>query len=556
MRKAKFLLIIALSMLLLVFLFILPPKAPAPAGAQEGNANEIIFTIPIGKEGVQYEGENVPEMLTWGPAAFTVAPDGSFWIADTVGNRLLHYSSKGNLLHIIKLDGHVVGAGDLEATASDILVLSQASVPPKVVRLSLDGTVVASYELPEGLRLEDGLSGIALGDKGEVVVEREGGAFVHQLVDAEGKFAPRPLEGYIHCGRLYRARPADLTGADTTRGNITAGNTNIEVVVPHDLGGLRILGFGPDGSFYVIVEEVTVNGAIKVDQTVRHYNAAGKLLGVARVPIAEYYTYVAQNLAVGPDGAVYALVTRPDRVEVQRLRFSKELKSILPAVLVETNVQESESKAIAPLSCRSRDMMISVSSGYVNNSKYLDSTNTDGLCPGRCKPRYINGPGTYPSVPYDWGGWDTVNDYNSYMYPNTYQAGDAPRTDCTATREDCSRGTDCSGFVSRCWGLSEKHRTCPGTPSLENVSCQLKRVSCLKRGDILIKCDVHVILFNNNANNGIYGSESTTYNSYDRVVYIFSSWSRLSDYLPRRYCNVCTYTCIDPACVVQPTPCQ
>jgi len=270
-------------MLLLGFLFILPPKAPAPAGAQEGNANEIIFTIPIGKEGVQYEGENVPEMLTWGPAAFTVAPDGSFWIADTVGNRLLHYSSKGNLLHIIKLDGHVVGAGDLEATASDILVLSQASVPPKVVRLSLDGTVVASYELPEGLRLEDGLSGIALGDKGEVVVEREGGAFVHQLVDAEGKFAPRPLEGYIHCGRLYRARPADLTGADTTRGNITAGNTNIEVVVPHDLGGLRILGFGPDGSFYVIVEEVTVNGAIKVDQTVRHYNAAGKLLGVARV---------------------------------------------------------------------------------------------------------------------------------------------------------------------------------------------------------------------------------------------------------------------------------
>jgi hypothetical protein len=51
---------------------------------------------------------------------------------------------------------------------------------------------VASYELPEGLRLEDGLSGIALGDKGEVVVEREGGAFVHQLVDAEGKFAQGP----------------------------------------------------------------------------------------------------------------------------------------------------------------------------------------------------------------------------------------------------------------------------------------------------------------------------------------------------------------------------
>lgn len=65
-------------------------NAAAPVSAQDGNTHEIVFTIPVGKEGVQYEGENVPEMLTWGPAAFTVAPDGSFWIADTVGNRLLH----------------------------------------------------------------------------------------------------------------------------------------------------------------------------------------------------------------------------------------------------------------------------------------------------------------------------------------------------------------------------------------------------------------------------------------------------------------------------------
>jgi len=79
-----------------------------------------------------------------------------------------------------------------------------------------------------------------------------------------------------------RFTKADLTAADTTRGNITVGEISIEVIVPHDLGGLRILGFGPDGSFYVIVEEVTVNGAIQVDQTVRHYNVAGKLLGVVQ----------------------------------------------------------------------------------------------------------------------------------------------------------------------------------------------------------------------------------------------------------------------------------
>jgi len=317
-----------------------------------------------------------------------------------------------------------------------------------------------------------------------------------------------------------------MAAEDTTRGYITAGDRRIEVTVTNSLGGLRILGFNPDGSFYVIAEEV-VGSPIQVDQTVRHYNVAGELLGLARVPLAEHYTYVAQGLAVGPDGAVYALVTRPDRVEVQRLRFSKELKPILPAAPVETSAQESEGKAIAPLSCRSRDTMISIASGYVGNSKYLNSTNTDGNCPGRCKPRYIGGPGTYASVAYDWGGWDTVSAYNSYMDPNTYKAGDAPRTGCAATVEDCSKGTDCSGFVSRAWDLSSRRRTCTwgSYPGLESVSCQLKGNSCLQKGDILVKCDVHVVLVHIHGTNGVYAYESTTYNAYDRVVYLFSSWS-------------------------------
>jgi len=552
MRKLKLISAFVLLALAVGFLIEVLSNATSPVGAQEGDINEIVFIIPVGKEGVQYEGENVPEMLTWGPTAFAVAPDGSFWIADTVGNRLLHYSPKGDTLGVISLASKVVGIGDLEVTSSEILVLDIAAIIPKVLRLSPNGELLASYELPEGLRLEDGLSGIALGDRGEVLVECEGGVFVYQLVDAEGKLAPRPLEGYIHRGRLYRARPADLTSANTARGNITAGDTRIEVVVPHDLGGLRILGFGPDSSFYVLVEEVTVKGAIQVDQTVRHYNAAGELLGLARVPLSEQYTYVAHGLAVGPEGAVYALVTRPDRVEVRRLRFSKELKPVLPATPMKKSAQEGEGKATEPLSCRSRDSMISVVSEYLRNSKYLNSTNTDGNCPGRCKPRYIGGPGTYPSVPYDWGwdAWDTPSDYNNYMDLNK-QAGDAPRNDCPATQESCSRGTDCSGFVSRVWGLSEKKSTC----TLESISCQLKGLSCLKKGDILNKCGVHAAVVNTPTTNGVYTYESTTYNAYDRVVYLFSSWSRFSGYEPRRYCNVCgPYTCTG-LCVVSPSPC-
>ena len=100
MRRPKFFLMLTLATLLLV-LSGMVPRSVIQVSTQDTNAYELVFTIPVGEDGIHYEGEGVPEMLTWGPTAFTVAPDGSFWIADTVGNRLLHYSSKGEFLSAI-----------------------------------------------------------------------------------------------------------------------------------------------------------------------------------------------------------------------------------------------------------------------------------------------------------------------------------------------------------------------------------------------------------------------------------------------------------------------
>lgn len=266
---------------------------------------------------------------------------------------------------------------------------------------------------------------------------------------------------------------------------------------------------------------MTLNDAdeIQVDQTVRQYDAAGGLQRIDRVPLTQQHTYVAHGLAVGPDSAVYALVTRPDRVEVQRLRFAQTLEPILaPGDLNRTN-QDTGGMFITQR-CVSRDSMMSIAREYVNNSKYLSQTNTDGSCSGRGKPRYIAGADTYSSVAYDWGGWDTVNGYNGSMSPGTYQAGDID----TAGVESCSRGVDCSGFVSRVWRLSSKY----STSTLPNISWQLSSTNDpstndLRRGDILNKAGSHVILFADFGSNGVYGYESTTSNAYDRVVYTYNA---------------------------------
>lgn len=355
------------------------------AYAQNGNGYEVVFTVPIGEEGIHYEGVGVPEMLTWGPAAFTVAPDGNFWIADTVGSRLLHYDPAGNLLGKIDLKGLIVGATDVEVAKSGIWVLDQASMPPKVIRLAEYRDVLGKYDLPPGLRLEDGLTGIALGDEGELLVEREGDAYVTLFTDKAGKLVEMvTMNGYIHKGKLFAAHASGQSSTAARSGTILAGQLRIEVETENDLGGMQILGFGPQDDFFVSLDELALNQdtGLQIDQTVRHYDASGKYLGVARVPISEQYTYVQQGIAIGPDGSVFILATLPDRAEVLRLVFTQSLDSILFELPVMSDLTEIHDESFEIEACVSRDTIISTASGYPNNSKYLSSTNTDGACSG------------------------------------------------------------------------------------------------------------------------------------------------------------------------------
>lgn len=505
--------------------------------AQSKNDDEVLFTIPIGEKGgngIQYEGVGVVDALTWGPSAFTVAEDGSFWIANTVGNCLLHYDLDGALIGIIDLEDLVVGATDVEVADSVIWVLDQASMPPKVLSFTPDGTLLKQYDLPSGLHLEDGLSGITLSDQGELLIEREGDTYITQFTDAEGNLVePTMTRGYIHSGVVFSANSSGIGSSTPKQGTIVAGDLKIEVETEYDLGGMRILGFGPQDDIFVVLEELTLdaNGTLQVDQTIRHYGSSGNYLGVARAPVLEQYTYVQQGIALGPDGAVYFLATRLDGAEIWRLSFKQSIPPVLfePPTLKDTPVLTTEQNDEIKR-CVTRDTIVSTAYSYLNNSKYLSSTNTDGYCPGRQKPRYLSGAGTYSSVSYDWGGFDTVSSFNGYMSPNTYTAGDI-----NTTSESCSRGVDCSGYVSRAWQLTTKQ----STYSLESISQPLSVKEDMSRGDIYNRAGDHVVLFRQFVSGGMLGYEATTYQSYDRVVFIYSNWARFSGYNPRKYNNVC-----------------
>jgi len=103
-------------------------------------------------------------------------------------------------------------------------------------------------------------------------------------------------------------------------------------------------------------------------------------------------------------------------------------------------------------------------------------------------------PGANVGVPYKWGGFDSLKSFEDGVKSGR-AAGDlysaAKRRAGDKAVSGQAVGIDCSGFISRCWKLSQKH----GTSTLSRVSEKLSSASKLKAGDIMNTSGGHVILF-------------------------------------------------------------
>jgi hypothetical protein len=494
---------------------------PGVALASAEAPNEVVCRIPVGAAGISYANEGVEEAKAWGPAALEVAPDGSFWVADTVGRRLLHYSSTCAQLDVIQLRD-VSGITDLAVTGSSLYAFDASAAVPTVLHFSLSGTEYARHPVATDI------TGITLSENGEVLVERQYGASYQQLLDRDGKPSTASLPGLMAGGKVYNARAADLSRTEAHTGTLSIGGQTVAVSVPNDLGGLRVLGVTRDGNVVTKLEEVALVNDFRVDQTVRVYGQDGTLLGQARVPLAERYTYVQNGLSLSPKGEVFSLMTYRDRAEIQKLGFERELPAVLPVI-----TQRREDTPPPPTTqCRLANDMANAGNWLADFVRGYTTTNISGACTGRTKPNFLVSAGTaYRGEAYDWGGWDNPTQYDNALNAGL-QAGDIN----TAGVESCSHGADCSGLVSVAWATSIKY----GTSTLPNISTQLANRSSMTKGDIMNCAGSHVVMFDYYTSNGIFMWEETMSNYYDRAVHINREWAYFSScYVPRRYNSKC-----------------
>lgn len=518
-------------------LLLLASVATSASGSSFTDASpEVLFSLTVGED-INYAGGG-EQLSMWGPAAIAIGDDNTIWIADGAELRALGFTMSGKPIRSIDLSDSVVGIGDMEIAGDQLVVLDIAAEDPQVVVIdSKTGATVDKLPIPEDAGLAHGLSGVAVQTDGSVVAELEGGLALVMLGVPGG--AAKAVDSYKTPSADLRLNGTGLgvpeLGEEST---VLINDQAVSLPVENYPGTVQLVG-ATESLVALSVDEITytARGQILVDQTIRVFRPDGQQLGVARLPLADFVVAVAEPVAVSPGGVIIALVPRDDRLDVVALPRGPSVDTVLPATqLLITAEGYGDNNATAGIeSCTSRSTMRATDAGYRYNSHYYSDTNINGTCSGRTKPRYFGSAGTYSSVSYKWGGWDTVIYFNSGMSPGTYKAGDIT----SGSTLSCARGVDCSGFVTRVWQRTDKKY---GTSTLYQISTPLPNYSNLLEYDIFLKSG-HVMLFRYYSGSGYYVSEATTASSYDRVIYRWISSSTVGSgtgYGAARYDNVCS----------------
>lgn len=535
MRRYLFLLVIALPFAFSGAAGPAPNQlsaAPSPSPTGTPAQTSIVLSIPVGEGGVALENDDAEELEPWGPTAFTSGPDGTLYVADAVNSKILRFRPDKSQLPSIEVANAVL-ITDITVSNDTIYVLDQGVTPPAIIELNLAGELKEKVVLstaPHGglknFREVRSLSGLELAADQDVLLQFEAGAATRNM-DKQVELAAS-LRSLLFSVRMRPLRDQAKHGGRAEV--LLNGNLFAEIKVDNLVAQVKVLGPDNAGDVFVVVDEITPTAEVNIDQTVRRYASNGDWKGMARVPIRDMYTFMEDNVK-WLNGEVKAFITRKNKADLEvPLTYQNELPAILPKVTFVPSAPQPAAGCMVK-----RNQIAAMAEKYIANKVFLKAENIDevGACDGRKKPHYLREPKEYSSVPYDWGGFDTVESFNQLMKGDN-KAGDIT----SAGNFDCSRGIDCSGFVLRSWGFKDRGGLYTG--NLSNISGEINILELLP-GDILNRAGKHVVLFQDHkggTNAGLEIWEATT-QRHDRVIRRPTSWRRWLGYVARRYRNVC-----------------
>jgi hypothetical protein len=304
---------------------------------------------------------------------------------------------------------------------------------------------------------------------------------------------------------------------------------------------------------YLDVEYIKNDAPIEVVRYIKAYSLeSSKIIDDFELP-PHYYLYTNRDL-LAHDGSLYHMLTSEKDVSVFHVGFDGSAEKTrypeqyykpyhyndhLPKIENEIFIREAGPKAFLAYDQIKRTEIMDNARPYMDIHWYCSPENSSNNEIIRLPDSaYIRTPewvaeGNLVAVPYKWGGFTHIDNFSDRILAGAY-GGDnyTSRTDPWAVSfgDTYCVGLDCSGYVSRAWGLTGKE----WTGSLPFISYELPYWDQVLKGDIYNKSGSHVMLVVENNPSGTVNIAHAS--GYDWKV---SKWSytpgSLSGYIPRQY---------------------
>ncbi len=380
---------------------------------------------------------------------------------------------------------------------------------------AIDDAIYVSVSAPDGGKTYK----FPIDDQGNLISDAE--IMSGKIVDSNTYYETKLIEedGY-NCGHTCVINIMDRNSnvIDT----ITLSSDNL-------IAGAQYLGKNSDGNYVVRQYDMDLNDHI--EETIRTIDHTQNVIGCEAVK--ENATADLSQIKL-IDGTIFNLASGENAIKINEISTEDLTTTANFESKLDSNITNNTQSDIATQAATiSRNTIMNNAKAYHVDFRWTCSSSNLAALSNWRKPRYVGSAGTYSYMPYCWGGFSSTSQYKTGM-SNNGRVGNINTS--TAGHVSNTYGLDCSGYVSRCWGLTSKR----STSTLPNIATKTTYAN-LKQGDMLDKAGSHVVLFDKSDGSGGYVLyEATKLNSYDRVAHTVRSISSLQNnsYVAYRYNNV------------------
>ena len=312
-----------------------------------------------------------------------------------------------------------------------------------------------------------------------------------------------------------------------------------------DLATVKVLGQTPSGIRYILIEKIINQIPLEVLRQVLVVDNKGSELNRFVIPPMSF-THVSKEFNIDMNGKLNMIHTRTNGVHILSWQYDETIETVpaLPdayfealdfPILNDPPIDIDHQRTTLDFPTVTPAEALAMADLYVQHQWTATADNiTNGIIndPNGVEietPGWVAAGSNY-HVPYQWGGFRTLEQLESGLLSGKY-AGDKA-TDCTENYCVSSYcvGVDCSGLVSRCWKLPSHYST---RMMDDSIAVAYQNWDELQPGDIIHK-EGHVrMVILRNPDGSFLTVEASGYDwkvSY-RSYYI----SQLSSYTPRYY---------------------